>query len=86
MNMPKLFMVTAAVWFVYAVMNAAAGVEKPMHKGLYSILSGVGSLVVVHCIAPVTGVCVPISFLSLTVSSVLGIPGTALIMVLNAFF
>ncbi len=86
MNMPKLFLILAVTWFVYSIVNAGAGFEKPLRKSLYSILFGLGSLVLVHCISPFTGVSVPISVMSITVSSVMGIPGTTLLLLLNMFF
>lgn len=86
MNMPKLFLILAVAWLVYSVVNAAAGFDKPLRKSLYSMLMGLGSLFLVHYLVPFTGVYVPISIMSLTVSAVLGIPGTTLILVLNVFF
>lgn len=86
MNMPKMFLIIAIAWIVYSMVNAASGFEKPLRKSLYNIMIGISSLVIVHYLRPYTGVDVPISTMSLTVSSVFGIPGTALILALDVFF
>ncbi len=84
--MPNLFLILCVTWVLYSIVNAAAGFEKPLRKSLYGILIGLASLVLVHCIAPFTGVNIPISLMSLTVSAVLGISGTSLMLVLTMFF
>ena len=86
MNMPKLFLILTVTWFVFSIVNAVGGFNKPLRKSLYSILLGLGSLVFAHCLERFTGIYVPISMVSISVSSVLGIPGTTLMLVLNAFF
>ena len=84
--MPKMLLIIAIAWLIFSIVNAAAGFKKPLRKSLYSIMIGIASLVLVHFLRPYTGVDVPISIMSLTVSSLLGIPGTALILALNVFF
>lgn len=86
MNMPKMFVVIAVVWVVYAIVNAFSGSEKPLKKSLLGILSGIAALAAVHLLSPYTGVPVTISVMSLLVAAVGGIPGATLILVLNMFF
>ena len=54
-----------------------------MRRFLTSAVMGVLSMVVVNLTTVFTGVMIPISGLSLTVSAVLGIPGVAAMLVIN---
>lgn len=54
-----------------------------MRRYLTSAVMGMLSMVLVNLTAAFTGVMIPISGLSVTVSAVLGIPGVAAMLVIN---
>ena len=57
--------------------------KKPIKKSFFAIVLGVMSLIAVNISGIFTGVCIPISALSLFVAAVAGIPGTILLLLLN---
>ena len=57
--------------------------KKPLQKTFLGILTGIGTLVAVNISGMFTGVTLPISLLSVSVSAVAGISGVTTMLILN---
>lgn len=60
--------------------------KKPFKRAFLSFLPGLVALTVVNLSSVFTGVYLPISLLSVTVSSIGGIPGLTALLAINLFF
>ncbi len=75
--------VLLSAYLLYAVLLVAAKNKRPLQRALLSMLSGVLTLFAINLTAGFTGVRLPVSLLSLLVSSVGGVPGVTLLLFLN---
>ena len=57
--------------------------KKPISKTFYGIISGIAVLIISHIIGIYIDVEIPISIMSVGISSVAGIPGVIMILFLN---
>ncbi|MBQ7504319.1 MAG: pro-sigmaK processing inhibitor BofA family protein [Ruminococcus sp.] len=81
-----LFFIILAVSFVaFIIIHKLSKNKRPVKRAFLSLLSGGLTLVLVNLLSVFTGVYIPISLLSLTVSLVGGIPGVTTLLALNLF-
>ncbi len=71
---------------VFSVIHKMSKNKSPLKRGFISILSGVSSLFVIDALSVYTGVYLPVSVLSIIISSVLGIPGVTTMLCINLAF
>ena len=71
------------VFITLVIIRIILKCKKPVSKTFYGMLSGVIVLIITHIAGLYIGVEVPISIMSVGVSSVAGIPGVILILILN---
>lgn len=79
----------AAVAGAAAIVLVAVSVAKqpkPVRAGLAAVLSGVGAMGAVNMLAPFTGVGIPMNGLTWFVSTLLGIPGVTMLLLLRLLF
>ena len=76
-----------SVWtfLVLAVLRCGAEKEQPFKRALLSMALGLLTLGVVDLLAGLTGVYIPVTWLTMGTSLVGGIPGVALLVLLSAF-
>lgn len=79
MNTAVVVMILLCGAVVFGIINAFAGKEKPLKKGFLFVVLGVMSLFAVSLTSSYTGINLPISCWSLLISGIGGIPGTALL-------
>ena len=82
--MLKVFIIGAGTFLLFSFIHYAAKKKKPFKRAFISMLIGVGSLTAVNLLSGLTGVYVPVTELSLTVSAVGGVPGVALMVLMGA--
>lgn len=83
MNTSVVIMILLCTAVVFGIINAAAGKEKPLKKGFLFVLAGVASFFAVSLTGQYTGINLPVSCFSLLVSGIGGVPGTALLCLLQ---
>ena len=86
MDYTKIGLFLIVVILVFTIVHKIAKNKKPFRRALLSVLSGLLSLSAVNLSGMFTGVFIPVSLLSLAVSTVLGVPGTVMMLLLNLFF
>ena len=86
MNFLVFFIILAVAFIVFIVIHKMSKNKRPVKRAFLSMLSGGLALALVDIASVFTGVYIPISLLSLTVSLVGGIPGVTTILALNLFF
>ncbi|WP_283610815.1 pro-sigmaK processing inhibitor BofA family protein [Faecalispora anaeroviscerum] len=79
-------LVAVGIFLLLAALQALLGSKRPMQRAAGGIIIGVGTLAVVNLTGFFTGVCIPVSLLSLGVSAAGGIPGVTLMLLLNLIF
>lgn len=75
-----------ATFLIFAILHYLGKNKHPFKRSLLSMVLGVLTLFAVNLTGTFTGVTLPISLLSLLVSTVGGIPGVTLMLGLNLFF
>ena len=75
-----------ATFLIFAVLHYLGKNKCPFKRSLLSMALGVLILFAVNLTGTFTGVTLPISLLSLLVSTIGGIPGVTLMLGLNLFF
>ena len=71
------------VFIILVIIRVILKCRKPISKTFYGIISGIAILVLTHIVGCFINVEVPISIMSVGVSSVAGIPGVIMILFLN---
>ncbi len=79
-------MILFGTFIVFGIIHYAAKNKRPFKRALLSMLCGLVTLLAVNLTSGFTNVYIPISLLSLLVSVIGGVPGVALLLVLNLFF
>lgn len=72
-----------SAFIVFAVLHMASKNKKPFRRAFISMLCGLLTLLVVNVTSVFTGISLPISLLSVSVSVIGGIPGVTLLLALN---
>lgn len=81
----KITIISAlCIFIIIFIIRILLKCKKPFSKTLYGILFGIITLISVHIIGRFIGVEVPISVVSIGVSSVAGVPGVILILLINS--
>lgn len=75
-----------ASFFALVVLQMALHAQRPLQYALGGIGMGVCALAAVNLTSPLTGVSLPVSVLSMSVSAAGGIPGVTTMLLLNLFF
>ena len=83
--MLRVFIAIAGTFLGFSFIHYAAKKKKPFKRALISMLCGVGGLILLDLLSGFTGVYLPITELSLLISTVGGLPGLALLVLLSAF-
>ncbi len=86
MNMPLLIGIIAMVIIFYSIINAIGNAKHPIKKSIINVITGITALIAVNLLAPMTGVSIPVSVLSILIAVIGGVPGVTLILSLSAFF
>ena len=81
----KMFIFLAGCFLLFAFIHYAGKKKKPFRRAFLSMLAGVAVLTAVNLSAGLTGVYIPVTELSLLISTVGGAPGVALMVLLSAF-
>lgn len=76
---------TGTVLF-FAVLYAVKKSRKPLKRAVTSALSGILALIAVNTAGLFTGVYIPVSILSLCISTVGGIPAVTVMLIIDTFF
>lgn len=80
------FAVTAlSALVLYTIIFLTAKKKKPFKRAFYTMLIGVLSLVIIDVSGMFTGVYLPISPLTLTLSACGGVPAVAVMIIINCF-
>ncbi len=83
----KMFFIILAVSFViFIIIQKLSKNKRPVRRAFLSLFSGALALVLVDAVSVFTGVYIPVSLLSITVSVIGGIPGVTALLALNLFF
>lgn len=80
----KTVLIFVGIFLVISFIHYASKKKKPFKRALLSMLTGVLTLAVIDLLSPLTTVYVPVTELSLIISSAGGIPGVALMVILSA--
>ena len=67
------------------IIKKIAGAEHVIRSGIVSVIMGISVLFLINLTGNFTGVYLPVSRLSISVSAFLGIPGTASMLILQTF-
>ena len=71
--------------FVFAVLHYLSRKKHPVKRALISMMIGALALIIVNLCSCFTGVYIPISLLSILISVIGGVPGVALMLIINLF-
>ena len=83
--MLKVILVIVVTFILFSFIHYAAKKKKPFMRAFLSMLLGVGVLTAINLLSGLTGVYIPVTELSLLTSTVGGVPGVALLVLLSAF-
>ncbi len=86
MSFLMFFTITGVSFIIFSIIHKINKNKRPVKRALISILSGAAALAAVDLTSFFTGVYIPLSLLSITVSLVLGIPGVTALLAVNLFF
>lgn len=75
--------ICTGVFIILVIIQKISGSETPVRSVILSMLVGILALTAVNLCSGFTNVSVPVSLLSLIVSSVLGIPGVTMLLILQ---
>ena len=81
----KTVLIFIGIFLAFSFIHYAAKKKKPFKRAFLSMLVGILVLSVVNLLSPLTTVYIPVTELSLILSSAGGIPGVALMVILSAF-
>ena len=83
--MPTWLILTVSfgIFFLLIFVQAISGASNPIRKALGSMMLGILALAAVNLTSSLTGVMLPVSFLSLGVSAAGGIPGVTMLLLMN---
>ena len=79
-----LIFVSAFIFF--GIIHKIGKNKKPFRRAFLSMLSGLGTFIILNISSAFTGVYLPFSLMSVMVSSIGGIPGVTALLTLNLFF
>ncbi len=68
------------------IVNYLLGVSHPFYSSIKASLSGVLTLALLEAITSFTGVTIPLNFIVVALSMLLGVPGVGTILILNTIF
>ena len=71
--------------FIFSVLHYLSKKKHPLKRALISMIVGALTLTAVNLCSGFTGVYIPISLLSIFISVIGGVPGVALMLILNLF-
>lgn len=74
------------VFIAFAIIHYMGKNKRPFKRSLISMVCGIATLLAVNLTGSFTGVVLPVSFLSLMISLIGGIPGVTLMLALSLFF
>lgn len=80
------FVAIAVAFIVFVVIHKISKNKKPVFRAFLSILTGIFTLIAVNMTGIYTGVSLPYSMFTITVSAIGGIPGVTALLGLNLFF
>lgn len=83
--MLQLLSILVFVFLLFSFIHYAAKKKKPFKRALVSMLLGVLTLCAVDLLSGLTGVYLPVTKLTLLLSTVGGVPGVALMVLLSVF-
>ncbi|MBR2108948.1 MAG: pro-sigmaK processing inhibitor BofA family protein [Ruminococcus sp.] len=83
MTFPLFFIILAISFIAFIIIQKLSKNKRPVKRAFLSLLSGGLTLILVDALSVFTGVYIPISLLSITVSLVGGIPGVTTLLALN---
>ncbi len=78
-----IFAICAAVMLTLIIIHIIMRSAHPIRSSLLSLLPGLAALICVDLVSSYTNVMIPISPLSLSISSVLGIPGVTSLLIIQ---
>ena len=78
-----LWALMAGIFLALVLIQVLVKSKKPVRKAAGGVLMGLAALACVNLTGMFTGVTLPVSFLSLGVSAVGGIPGVTMLLLLN---
>ncbi len=81
----KTVLIFIGIFLAFSFIHYAAKKKKPFKRAFLSMLVGILVLGIVNLLSPLTTVYIPVTELSLILSSAGGIPGVALMVILSAF-
>ncbi len=81
----KTVLIFIGIFLAFSFIHYAAKKKKPFKRAFLSMLVGILVLGIVNLLSPLTTVYIPVTELSLILSSAGGIPGVALMVTLSAF-
>ena len=81
----KTVLIFIGIFLAFSFIHYAAKKKKPFKRAFLSMLVGILVLGIVNLLSPLTTVYIPVTELSLILSSAGGIPVVALMVILSAF-
>lgn len=75
--------ICAGIFIILVIIQKISGSQTPVRSVILSMLVGILALIAVDLCSCFTNVYIPVSLLSLAVSSVLGIPGVSTLLILQ---
>ncbi len=83
MTFTLFFIILAVSLIAFIIIQKLSKNKRPVRRAFLSLISGAITLLLVDAASVFTGVYIPVSLLSLTVSLVGGIPGVTTLLALN---
>ena len=83
--MLRAFIFCGSVFLLFSFIHYASKKKKPFKRAFLSMLSGLLAMTAVNLTSGITGVYLPVTELSLAVSTAGGLPATALMVALELF-
>lgn len=80
-----IWVVIGSAIVIFAIIEGCYGCPKPLKRGFLAVAIGLAAFCAVNLCAGFTGVSLPVSTLSLSVSAAGGIPGVTLMLIMNMF-
>ena len=76
-------MIAVGIFGLLVLLQVIVRSQKPVKKALGGMVNGLLALIAVNLTGAYTGVVLPLSLLTLSVSAVAGIPGVTMLLLLN---
>ncbi len=83
MNIMIVSAICGILFLTLVIVQIVMQSRHPVRSALYSLIPGTAALIAVNMLSAYTAVSIPVSPLTLIVSSVLGIPGVTCLLVLQ---